>query len=106
MHKLAIVAFVTLALAAAGAAPTKKAPAAPATAAPQQIPHPMALFLSAMANDGKRQVTFRATAFGTHFFLEEPSGVTVYRFEKGEYVKHEFLKGAKLASALKKYAKK
>jgi hypothetical protein len=110
MRRLVVVALLTLAtlatLGAAGPAPKKKAPAAPALAAPERIAHPMALFLSAMAKDGKRQVTYRASAFGTHFFFEEPSGVTVYGFQNGDYVRQEFLKGAKLAAALKKYAKK
>ena len=107
MRKTAVFLLLTLAL-SLSAAPAKKKTAAPApaVAAPEHIPHPMALFLSSMSKDGKQQVTFRASAFGTHFLVEEPSGVTVYDFVNGEYVRHEFLKGTKLATAMKKYAKK
>ncbi|MEA2492063.1 MAG: hypothetical protein QOH21_3855 [Acidobacteriota bacterium] len=107
MRNLAVILLLTLAVAATAAPAKKKAsPPAPAVVAPETLAHPMALFLSSLSQDGKRQVTYRASAFGTHFFLEEPSGVTVYRFKKGQYVREEFLKGAKLAAALKKYAKK
>ena len=81
-------------------AATKTAPIAPPS-----FPHPVALFLSDLSNDGKRQVTFRASAMGTRFFFEERSGVTVYRFVNGVYVKEAFLLGVKLQSAMKKYAK-
>ena len=41
---------------------------------------------------------------GTHFFLEEPSGVTVYVYDESVgYRKEAFLKGATLAKAMKKY---
>ena len=108
MRKSAVFLLLLLALTLPAAPAKKKAtpPPAPALTAPEKVPHPMALFLASMSKEGKRQVTFRASAFGTHFFIEEPSGVTVYDFVKGEYVRHEFLKGAKLAGALKKYAKK
>jgi hypothetical protein len=78
--------------------------AAAKTMAPPTIPHPMAMYLQTLSNDGKDKVTFRASAIGTHFFLEEPSGVTVYVYEESVgYKKEAFLKGATLASALKKY---
>lgn len=94
-----------LAMFVLGAAPKKKtAPPPPAPAAPEVVPHSMALFLKALCKDGTRQITFRANAVGTRFFIEEPTGVTVYRFDKGQYMKDEFMRGAKLAAALKKYA--
>ena len=72
--------------------------------APATIPHPMAMFLGSLSKNGKEKVTFRASAFGTHFFLEEPAGVTVYVFDDSVgYRKQTFLKGSTLASALKKY---
>jgi hypothetical protein len=49
-------------------------------------------------------VTFKATSVGTRFYFEEASGVTVYRFEKGSYIKEEFLSGATLPRAVKRYA--
>ena len=87
------------------AAPKKKtAPApAPVVIAPASVDHSMALFLRELSKDGTRQVTFRATAIGTRFFLEETAGVTVYRFQNGRYVKEDFLRGARLAAALKRY---
>jgi hypothetical protein len=95
-----------LAMLVLGAAPNKKKttpPPPPAPTAPDVVPHSMALFLKSLCKDGTRQVTFRANAVGTRFFIEEPTGVTVYRFDKGQYVKDEFMRGAKLAAALKKY---
>ena len=78
--------------------------AAAKTIAPATIPHPMAMYLQTLSNDGKDKVTFRASAIGTHFFLEEPSGVTVYVYEESVgYRKEAFLKGATLAKAMKKY---
>ena len=78
--------------------------AAARTIAPPTIPHPMAMYLQSLSNDGKEKVTFRASAIGTHFFLEEPSGVTVYVYEESVgYRKEAFLKGATLAKAMKKY---
>ena len=78
--------------------------AAARTIAPPTIPHPMAMYLQSLSNDGKEKVTFRASAIGTHFFLEEPSGVTVYVYEESVgYKKEVFLKGATLAMAMKKY---
>jgi hypothetical protein len=93
--------LLTLSLSAA--TPKKKAAA---TLAPDDIAHPMALFLRSLSRDGARTVTFRASATGTHFFLEEPSGVTVYRYANGHYLKETFLGGTKLEPAMKKYVKK
>ena len=95
-----------LAMLVLGAAPKKKTPAPPpppSPSAPDVVPHSMALFLKSLCKDGSRQVTIRANAVGTRFFIEEPAGVTVYRFEKGRYVKETFMRDAKLAAALKKY---
>jgi hypothetical protein len=78
--------------------------AAATTIAPPTIPHPMAMYLQSLSNDGKDKVTFRAAAIGTHFFLEEPAGVTVYVYEESVgYRKESFLKGSTLAKAMKKY---
>jgi hypothetical protein len=97
-----------LAMLVLGAAPKKKTapPPPPSPTAPDVVPHSMALFLKSLCKDGTRQVTFRANAVGTRFFIEEPIGVMVYRYEKGQYVKEEFMRGAKLAAALKKYPAK
>jgi hypothetical protein len=74
------------------------------TVAPPTIPHPMAMYLQTLSNSGADKVTFRASAIGTHFFLEEPAGVTVYVYEESVgYRKETFLKGATLAKAMKKY---
>ena len=40
------------------------------------------------------------------FFFEEPTGVTVYRFDNGRYIKEEFLRGSNLTKAVKRYAQK
>jgi hypothetical protein len=102
MRRTAIVLlFVTLSLSAA--APKKK-PAA--TFAPADIPHPIAQFLRSMSKDGGRAVTFKASASGTRFFFEEASGVTVYKFVNGKYVKETFVAGTKLAAVVKRYAGK
>ena len=85
------------------AAPAKKKATPPAPAAPDVVPHSIALFLGSLSKDGARQVTFKATAMGTRFFLEEPTGVTIYRYDKGHYVKQEFLRGTTLAKAVKRY---
>jgi hypothetical protein len=64
----------------------------------------MAMFLGGLSKDGKQKVTFRATALGTHFFFEEPDGVTVYVYDETVgYRKETFLRGSTLAKALKKY---
>ena len=93
--------FVTLSLSAA--APKKKPVP---NIAPADIPHSIAQFLRSLSNDGGRAVTFKASASGTRFFFEEPTGVTVYRYANGKYVKETFLAGAKLGTAVKRYATK
>jgi hypothetical protein len=76
----------------------------PKIIAPATIAHPMAMFLGELSHDGKTQVIFRASAFGQHFFLEEPAGVTVYVYDETVgYRKEAFLKGSTLAKAMKKY---
>ncbi|HEX3582357.1 MAG TPA: hypothetical protein VH087_11395 [Thermoanaerobaculia bacterium] len=79
--------------------------AAPKPVAPETLPHPYALFLASLGNDGKRTVTYRAMARNTRFFLEEPAGVTVYVYDGNEYKKETFLRGVKLERAEKKYSK-
>ena len=71
--------------------------------APDAIPHSVAMFMAALAGDGKTKVTYTATARGTHFFFEQSGGVTVYTFDGDGYKKSELLKGYTLAKALKKY---
>lgn len=85
------------------AAPRKKA--APKTVAPDRMPHEIAMYLKNLSADGKKSVTYKATAEGTRFFFEEPSGVTVYAFDGTGYTKSEFLRGYTLARAVKKFKK-
>lgn len=86
------------------AAVTALAAPPPKMLAPATIPHPMAMYLSELSKEGKQQVTFRAAAIGTRFFLEEPAGVTVYTYDETVgYRKEAFLKGSTLAKAMKKY---
>ena len=92
-----------LALSLSAAKPKVKPPA---TIAPDAVPHSIAQFLRTLSGDGGRQVTFKATAVGMRFFFEETTGVTVYRFDNGRYIKEEFLRGSTLAKAVKRYAKK
>ena len=83
---------------------TASATTPPKSVAPPTIPHPMAMYMNSLSKDGKQQVTFRSAAIGTHFFLEEPSGVTVYTYDDTVgYRKETFLKGSTLAKAMKKY---
>ena len=103
MRRLA--GLIALAVFLVAAAPKKKS-TPPPPAAPDVVPHSIALFLGSLCKDGSRQITFRAQAMGTRFFIEEPTGVTVYRYDRGHYVKEEFLKGVKLAAAMKKHAQK
>ena len=104
MRRLAGLTIIVLALTLVAASPKKKAP--PAPAAPDVVPHSIAQFLRTLSRDGARQVTFKSTAVGTQFFIEEPPGVTVYRYDNGQYVKVEFVRGVTMTTALKKYAKK
>lgn len=80
----------------------KKAPP-PVRNAPDALPHAMALFLASLSKDGTKTVTFRATARDTYFFLEEPSGVTVYVYDSGTYRRSEFIKASTLPKAVKRY---
>jgi len=77
--------------------------ASPKTAAPEMIPHAAALFLASLSNDGKQSVTFRAQAVGTHYFFEEPGGVSVYSYDGAQYRRETFLKGLTLGAAVRKY---
>lgn len=99
MRKLAMIAALAAALSGSAAPPKKAVPIAPPA-----VGHPIALFLNELSKEGKRQVTFRANAMGTRFYFEEPAGVTVYRFENGQYVREAFLAGTKLSGAMKRYA--
>jgi hypothetical protein len=96
MRRMTALLLLLLATAPAFAAP-KPPPA------PDAIPHAVAMFMAALAGDGKTKVTYTAAARGTHFFFEQSGGVTVYTFEGDGYKKSEFLKGSTLAKALKKY---
>jgi hypothetical protein len=101
MRRLLVLLLLLLVVPLAGAPPKK--PAAPVPLAPPTFPHHIAMFLTAMSHDGARAVTFKATAIGTRFFFEEGSGVTVYVFRNGEYVKETFLANTTLAKATKRY---
>ncbi|HEV3484890.1 MAG TPA: hypothetical protein VG106_05750 [Vicinamibacterales bacterium] len=98
MRKVALLAVLAAALSMPAASP-KRPPLAP-----QTLPHPIALFLDDLSNEGRRRVTFRAHAVGTRFFFEEPTGVTIYQFRAGRYVKENYLAGATLANAMAQYA--
>jgi hypothetical protein len=100
-----ILIFVLLLTVTLSAAPAKKKQAAPTPLAPAELPHAMAQFLRTMSKDGKRAVTFKATAIGMRFFFEEPNGVTVYRFVDGNYVKEAYVANGKLPAVMKRYAK-
>ena len=103
MRRIAVLLLLlTLTL---SAAPPKKKSTSPAPVAPPDVPHAMAQFLRTLSKDGKRSVTFKATAVGTRFFFEEPQGVTVYRYTDGNYVKETFVKGGKLPTVVKRFAK-
>ncbi len=78
--------------------------AAPRRIAPETVAHPTAMFLASLSGDGRQQVVFKAAAIGTHFFFEEPTGVTVYAFDGHGYRREIFLKGYTLPKAIKKYA--
>lgn len=100
MRKSAV--FLVLALLCLCVVGAKKA-TPPVTHAPAALPHQIALFLATLSDDGARTVTFKAVARDKFFFLEEPSGVTVYRWENGGYVKAEFLRASTLAKAIKRH---
>lgn len=101
--RTAVLALVLAAL-TLSAAPAKKRAPQPKPIAPDAVPHQVALFLRTITNDGGRNVTLKATAVATRFYIEEPTGVTVYRFDNGQYIKEEFLRGYSLVRAVKRYA--
>ena len=78
--------------------------AAPRRLAPETVAHPTAMFLASLSGDGRQAVTFKAAAMGTHFFFEEPTGVTVYTYDGVGYRREIFLKGFTLSKAIKRYA--
>ena len=94
-----ILPVVSLVVLCAGAAPAP----APKVVAPESFPHAVAMFMSTLSSDGKQRVQFKATAFGTHFFFEEPTGVSVYQFDGVAYRRQSFLKGNTLGQVLAKY---
>jgi hypothetical protein len=123
-YRCAVLALLAIALLAAApapkpaavkAAPPKTAtantpgpvapkPAANRTLAPDTLAHANAIFLNSLSKNGQRSIQVRTAAINTHFFLEEAGGVSVYQYDgKGDYKRVEFLKGAKLAAAEKKY---
>ena len=77
--------------------------AAPKRSAPDSLPHSVAMFLATLSGDGHTRVTFKASALGTHFFFEEPAGVTVYFFDGEGYRRQTFMRGATLSAAIKKF---
>ena len=103
MRRLFLAALVLMLCVSLDAQKKKTAP--PPTVAPDVVSHDVAQLLRTMSKDGNRQVTFRATAVGTRFFFQEPNGVTVYRFDKGRYIKEELLRGSTLAKAVKRYSR-
>jgi hypothetical protein len=97
LSRIAAAALLLFAISAPAAPPPKRV-------APEVVPHPTAMFLASLSGDGRQEVTFKAAAMGTHFFFEEPTGVTVYAFDGRGYRRESFLKGFTLARALKRYA--
>lgn len=77
--------------------------AAPRRSAPDALSHNTAMFLATLSGDGHTRVTFKASALGTHFFFEEPAGVTVYYFDGNGYRKQTFMRGATLSAAIKRF---
>ena len=77
-------------------------PPPPRRIAPETVPHPTAMFLASLSGDGRQQVIFKAAAMGTHFFFEEPTGVTVYAYDGRGYRRLTFLKGYTMTKAIKK----
>ena len=63
------------------------------------------MLLTYLSDDGKNRVAFRAAARGTHFFIEEAAGVTVYEFDGSGYRMVTFIKKSTLAKAMEKYPK-
>jgi hypothetical protein len=100
-----LAAALSIVLLFVAAAPKKKAAVAPAPhlMAPDSVPHAEAMFLAALCKEGKERITFKAAAYGKHFFLEEPSGVTVYTYNGSGYQRSTFLPKLTLEKAMKKY---
>ena len=98
-----VVAVLSLAVLCAAAAPPIGPPKPPKLVAPDSFPHSVALFLSSLSSDGQQRVQFKAAAFGTRFFFEEPTGVSVYQFDGIGYRRQSFLKGNTLGQVLAKY---
>jgi hypothetical protein len=106
MLRRSLLLLCTLTLLGAAPPPKPKTVAQPKLVAPASMPHPVAMFLANLCNDGKKKISFKAAAIGTRFFFEEDSGVTVYAFDgNSAYTKETFLKGYTLAKALKKYGR-
>src|SRR5713226_1457622 len=82
---------------------TLSAAVPPRRIAPETVPHPTAMFLASLSGDGRQQVVFKAAAMGTHFYFEEPTGVTVYFYDGRGYRRQTFLKGYTLTKAIKKF---
>lgn len=105
MRRLIIVLAIALSMsAAAPKKSTKKTAPPPTPVAPEVLPHPIALFLDGLSQKGSRSVTFKARAVGVRFFFEEPSGVTVYRYANGRYVREATLPGMRLDRVVARYA--
>ena len=104
MRRVVAFTILILALTLSGAPAKKKT--TPAAIAPPEVPHSIALFLGSLSNNGSKQVTFKATAVGMRVFFEEPTGVTVYRYDRGRYVKEEFVRSGTLTRVVQRYAKK
>ncbi|HWS70982.1 MAG TPA: hypothetical protein VN605_02660 [Thermoanaerobaculia bacterium] len=102
-----IAAVLSIAILFLAATPKKKKPApappAPRVLAPDSVPHAQAMFLAGLCKDGKERLSFKAAAYGKHFFIEEPSGVTVYAYDGSGYRKETFLAKMTLEKAMKKY---
>ncbi|HEX8153703.1 MAG TPA: hypothetical protein VF698_11280 [Thermoanaerobaculia bacterium] len=107
MRKSIVALLVCLVLPLAAAPAKRPAPitkVVPTPVAPESLPHPFAIFLRTLSDDGGRQVTFRATAIGMRFFIEEPAGVTVYAYDGSGYKREAFLPKTTLAKVVPKYA--
>jgi hypothetical protein len=106
---LALAAVLLLAAAPKPSAKKRATPASPKPAAhatsvaPEFVPHDIAMFLAGLCKDGERNINFKASALGTHFFVEEPGGVTVYLFQGSSYRRDVFLPGATLRNAIKRF---
>lgn len=107
MRKSIVALLVCLVLPLAAAPAKRPAPTTkliPNPVAPDSLPHPFAIFLRTLSDDGGRQVTFKATAVGMRFFIEEPAGVTVYAYDGNGYKREAFVAKTTLAKVVAKYA--